>query len=197
MKAHQRQHQEKKLIEDAGNFFADGWICLLLVRVEKRCDNVAAQIGAKVCLNLVLQIIDLALVEEVKRAVVLVHPRELRGNQNLLRRGFNRAWRDDFLSRFEASSDERSSGFDADLDVLVLERGEFMLPEQCQEIVSVGKCDSSSLNQLEKNRELALFEYLREGQLPNPISVEEPRKTVRCATGLLDNQVTEPAKIAI
>src|SRR5207237_936142 len=166
------------LVEDTANFFADGWIGLPLIRIEKRCNHIVPEIRAKICLDLVLQIVDLPLIEEVKGAVVIVHPCELRRNENFLWLRFNRARRDDSLSRFESSSNQRSAGFDADLDILVMEGREFVLPEQREKIVSVGERNSSPLNQLEKDDELALFESLPEGQLANPIFVEKPGKTI-------------------
>ncbi len=75
-------------------------------------------------------------------------------------------------------SHQGSARVRADLDVLVLERREFVLPEERQKVITLPLCQSGSLDQAEQNAEILLLESLHHRQLADTVLIEKPRQAV-------------------
>ena len=80
------QHVDQHAVEDLADFVADRRVGLLLEDVEEDRDDVLAQVGGVVLLDRLLEVLDLALVEEVERGVEVIHAHDADGRDLLLRR---------------------------------------------------------------------------------------------------------------
>ena len=181
---------DERCIEYLENLQANFRLRLLLENVEQRRRHPRAEIVRVLPTDLAMQILDLVLIEEIQRRVEVRHVDDRgRVGCRAVRRLLDLLGVD--LPRL-ARVRNRRGWIHSQILVAIARVGEIGFPEHCEEVVFIGRCLTSPLENPKKRDDFLVLEAFEELQLANPILEAEPGEAVRALARLREYDVVVP-----